>query len=72
VPWWLTLRPDFFTTKRKTIMAEKKKKPDQKPARPTPNGHIPRPRTSSIPGYGGSRQGNIGHEGNDGSDNAHR
>jgi hypothetical protein len=54
-------------------MAEiKKKKPDQEPVRPAQNGHIPRPKASNVPGYGGSRQGNIGHEGNDANENAHR
>ena len=56
-------------------MAEpkRKEKTEEKPARPIKRGHHPEnEKASGMPSGGGSRQGNIGHESNQTSDNAHR
>ena len=56
-------------------MAEIKKKDKQpgKIERPSkPAHHTSLESASGVPGTGGSRQGNIGHESNERSDNAHR
>jgi hypothetical protein len=57
-------------------MEEKKVvKPEKKQTQPVSRGekHKSQPGASGVPrSTGGSRQGNIGHQGNDSSDNPHR
>lgn len=64
----------FFWSFEKS-MAEIKKKGKQpaKTERPQKSGqHTSHDHASGVPGGGGSRQGNIGHESNERSDNSHR
>lgn len=67
--------PGFFRNLLKQNMAEIQKKDRQpgKTERPAkPRHQSSQESAAGVPGAGGSRQGNIGHESNERSDNAHR
>lgn len=51
---------------------EKKGKKEKKQGRPVKHGQHSQPTAAGVPASGGSRQGNIGHQGTDSSDNSHR
>ena len=51
---------------------QKNEKKERKAERPIKRGHSPQQNASGVAATGGSRQGNIGHQSSDNSDNSHR